>query len=79
MTFAELVDLFVDLIRSAVTVLIGLGLVIFLWGVVMFIYKSGSPKAHTYGREMLVWGLIAMFVMVSVWGILGLAQTSFFP
>lgn len=79
MTFAELVTLLVDFIRSLVTILIGIGLVIFFWGIVMFIYKSGSSKAHTYGRDMIVWGLITMFVMVSVWGILRLAQTSFFP
>ena len=79
MTFAELVTTLVDFIRSAVSLLIGIGLVIFLWGIVKYIYQSGNSKAHTYGRDMMVWGLVAMFVMVSVWGILGLAQSAFFP
>ncbi len=79
MTFAGLVTTLVDFIRSTVSVLIGIGLVIFLWGIVKYIYQSASPKAHGYGRDMMVWGLVAMFVMVSVWGILGMAQTAFLP
>lgn len=79
MTFAELVTLITDLIRTLVSVLIGVGLVIFLWGIVKYIYQSANTKARGYGRDMMVWGLVALFVMVSVWGILGMAQTAFLP
>ncbi len=79
MTFAGLVDSFTDLINGLVGLLVGVAMIIFLWGIVKYIYQSASPKARGYGRDMMVWGLVAMFVMVSVWGILGMAQTAFLP
>jgi hypothetical protein len=48
----------------------GLAVVVFFWGLVIFIFKSGDAKSHEEGRNRMVWGTIALVVMVSVWGII---------
>ena len=78
MTFAELVKNIYNLISNGIAVLIGIGLVIFLWGMVLYVYRAGSLKAQNSGKDIMTWGLLALFVMVSVWGILGLARTALF-
>ena len=60
-----------------VTLVVGVAVVVFIWGLVVFIAKSGDETAKEEGRRKMVWGIIAIFVMVSVWGIVRLISTSF--
>jgi hypothetical protein len=57
-----------DLINKVIPVLIGLAVLAFLWGVVQFIFSSEGPQKAD-AKQFMVWGLIALFVMVSVWGL----------
>jgi len=79
MTFAGLVDTIIDLLDSLVSLLIGGAMIIFFIGIIKYVYRAPNSKARQYGKDMIVWGLLAIFVMVSVWGILRLARESFFP
>jgi hypothetical protein len=78
MTFAQLVGQIIGVINSLVVLLIGVAFVVFLWGCVRFLYKTGDTTTKAADRDILIWGLVAMFVCVSVWGILGLACSAFF-
>lgn len=68
----------IGLVNYAIPVLIAVALAIFLWGVVRFVYKTGDAHGKEADKEIFVWGLIALFVLVSVWGLVGLMCTSFF-
>lgn len=61
------------IIAALVPILITLALVVFFWGLVRYLWGGGGAK-HEEGRKLMVMGLIALFVMVSVWGIIKLAQ-----
>ena len=61
-----------DLVSRAVPLLIGLAVVAFFWGLVQYIFAGAKGSAA--GKNIMVWGLIALFVMVSVWGIITMAQ-----
>jgi thiol:disulfide interchange protein len=54
--------------------LIGIALLVFIWGVVVFIAKSGDDKAHEEGRRKMFWGVIILFVLISMWGLVRLLQ-----
>ena len=43
--------------------------VVFLWGVIRFITAGGDEDKIREGRSLIIWGLIGLFVMVAVWGI----------
>jgi hypothetical protein len=71
----DLIKAFGGLINPMITILIGVALLVFFWGLVRFIYRVGGDEtAVSEGRTLMVWGLIALFVMVAVWGIIGFAQ-----
>ena len=60
-----------SLIQDAVPLVGGLALLAFIWGLAKFISRvGGDEKAVTEGKKLMLWGLIALFVMISVWGIL---------
>jgi len=57
--------------------IIALALVVFLWGTAKYIFNSGDDAQRKSGIELMVYGLIGLFVMVSVWGLVGLLTTMF--
>ena len=85
--FSELAKLFTDLMRVAIPVISSLALLVFIWGLVKFISRvGGDEKAIIEGKKLMIWGLIALFIMISIWGILrffygslGFSQTFGFP
>lgn len=69
--FKSLVDIFLDLLRTAVPAIMGLALLAFLWGMAKFIFRvGGDEKAVVEGKKLMTWGLIGLFVMFSFWGII---------
>ena len=53
-----------------IPVLVSFAFIAFLWGVVKYFFiEGGSEEAHKTGRQFIVWGLIGMVVLFSVWGI----------
>ncbi len=44
-----------------------LALLFFFWGIVKYIKSEGEGKDE--GRKIMIWGVVALFVMSSVWGL----------
>lgn len=68
--FKELIGVFVDLMTALMPVILGLALLSFFWGLVKFVSKAGDAKSHADGKNLIVWGLIGIFVMLSFTGII---------
>lgn len=49
----------------------------FVWGVVRFIKSTGSESDMKKTKALLVWGVVGMFVLATVWGIISFAQGEF--
>jgi hypothetical protein len=62
------------LINSLIGITASIAVLVFMWGIAIFIWKAGDPKAQEEGRNRMVWGIVALFVMVSVWGIVNLIR-----
>jgi len=60
------------LVNNLVPLTIALALLFFIWGLVQFILASGDEEAKTAGKRKIVWGIVALFVIISVWGLVGL-------
>ena len=78
-TFSGLIDQLVSLFLIATPVVGGAVILVFFWGVMKFVFSAGDEEAHRSGKTVMIWGLIALFVMFSVWGILRLFSATFFP
>ena len=68
--FTELVLIFVDLILAALPLVASLALLAFFWGMAKFILKAGSEDGREEGKQIMKWGIVALFVAVSIFGIL---------
>jgi len=75
--FPELVNVFFQLIKQVIPVLIAVAFLVFFFGIVKFIGKAGDETAIKEGRQQMVWGVIALFILVSIWGILRFAYGEF--
>jgi hypothetical protein len=76
-TFASTVCGFLNIIYTVEWLLSGLAVAVFFVGIIKFIRNAGNATAHKQGYSMIVWGLIALFVIFSLQGILSIAYTSF--
>jgi hypothetical protein len=75
-TFAELVGFLICMMNSIVPILIGAALILFFWGIVRYIFAAGHDGKGN-GRKLIIWGVITLFVMVSIYGILQILMNSF--
>lgn len=69
-----LINSFGLVISQLIKLTIGVGVLVFFWGLALFVFKSGDPNSHEEGRNKMVYGLIAIFVMFSVWGLVYFIQ-----
>ncbi len=65
-----------SIVNPGIALLIGVALVYFFIGVIQYMRKLGS-KDQAEARHMLWWGIVALFVMVSVWGLVQILINSF--
>lgn len=77
-TFASMVGGLVGIINTLVVILASLSLLVFFWGLAVFLFKAGDMSANKMGRDLMLWGILVFFVMSSVWGIVQLIGRSIF-
>lgn len=65
------------LIGIALPVVIGLALLGFFWGLMQFVFAAGNEEKKKEGRTHMIYGIIALFVMVAVWGLVGFIAGAF--
>ncbi|MDO8505185.1 MAG: hypothetical protein Q7S48_01220 [bacterium] len=76
--FKALADIFIDLILTALPIISSLAFLVFVWGLVKFIFRiGGDEKAVEDGKKLMIWGLVALFVLLSYMGILAFAYRDF--
>lgn len=49
--------------------LAAVALLAFIWGIVKYIAAAGDEKAAKEGKSIMIYGVIALFVLFSVWGL----------
>lgn len=75
----ELITDSYSIVDSLTLISVGIALLAFFWGLAQFIlHKSGGSEiAYTEGTRLMIWGIISLVVIVSIWGIIGLLQSEF--
>ncbi|HRH25557.1 MAG TPA: pilin [Parcubacteria group bacterium] len=66
-----LLDSISRLVDTALPVVVGLALLAFFWGLMKFIFAAGNEDNKEDGKRIMIYGLIGLFVMVAVWGLVG--------
>ncbi len=79
--YADAVDSFLatlgeEILNPIVTLLFALALLYFVWGVITFISNADSPIEQETGKQHMIWGIVGMFIMVGVYGIIWFITSS---
>jgi hypothetical protein len=48
-----------------------------MWGVVQYILNNEEEAKREKGKQFMLWGIIALFVMFSVWGLIKVLGNTF--
>ena len=59
------------LLNSLIPIIFGLSLIYFFWGIAQFIlHDAGNEKTREAGKKKIMWGVVALFVFISIYGII---------
>lgn len=73
----DFLDSIQALIDVALPLIIGIAVLLFLWGLVQYILKADDAEARASARSLMIWGVVIIFVMVSLWGLVNLLDSVF--
>lgn len=64
--------------NSVIPLIFALATVMFIWGAVnFFIINADEEAKRAQGKQFMIWGIIALAVMLSVWGLVGILTSTF--
>ena len=72
--FSDLGSSVISIINNIlVPVLFAIAFIVFLWGAFdAFILGASDGSAKEKGKNLMLWGLIGFFVMISIWGLVNI-------
>ncbi|OGZ06188.1 MAG: hypothetical protein A3C93_05710 [Candidatus Lloydbacteria bacterium RIFCSPHIGHO2_02_FULL_54_17] len=59
-----------NILNPLIMILFALAFVYFVYGVAAYIWNPDNEEARTKGKMSMLWGVVGMFIMVSVFGIM---------
>ena len=66
-TITDIIFFMINIINQAVVLVVALALLFFLFGLAKFILNASNEEKRSEGKGVMVWGIIALFVMLFVW------------
>ena len=72
-----LITNFAGIINILIGVASSLALLVFIWGLVKYIWSEGSAESKGEGKKIMIWGVVALFVLFSVFGLIRFLQDAF--
>ncbi|MBI5457368.1 hypothetical protein HY971_01440 [Candidatus Kaiserbacteria bacterium] len=74
----NIMDRFVTyIINPVILVVFAAGFFLFVYGLVEFLWNLNEGGENEEGKQHMLWGIIGMLIMVSVYGILDLLDNTF--
>jgi len=68
--YSELVKVFIGFLPELVLIIGMLIVLYFAWNTATFIFTAGGPETREKAKRLFLWGVLALFVTLSLYGIL---------
>ncbi|OHA33953.1 MAG: hypothetical protein A2928_02445 [Candidatus Taylorbacteria bacterium RIFCSPLOWO2_01_FULL_45_15b] len=65
------------ILNPLILLMFAVALLVFFWGLLRLIWYSDSDEERDTGRRVIVWGIVGMLIMISVYGIINLLLSTF--
>ena len=63
-------------VNALIPLVIAIAVLYFFWGLVTYLRAAGDPKMQDQGKSHMIWGIIAIAVMVSIFGLVNWLQNT---
>lgn len=65
------------LIKNVVPVILAVAMVAFIWGVIQMYINPNNEEARKKGKSYIIWGLVGLTVIISVWALVSIISETF--
>jgi len=59
-----------EILNPLIALMFAVALLVFVWGVARYIWSPNDESLRESGRKSMLWGIVGMVIMVSVFGIM---------
>ena len=73
----DIIKLFTDITLAVIPLLGAVAFLVFIWGVARFIKSAGNQQEIKDSKNLLIWGVVGLFVLVTIWGLVSFLRTEF--
>ena len=73
----DIITRIMSVLNVVVPLLIAVAVVIFLYGVIKYITAGGDEEKRKESRNVMIYGIVGLFVMVAVWGLVNVLISTF--
>ncbi len=76
-TLNDVEDAALDLLNSIIPLFLALAVTFFIWNVLKYINSGDNAELREQAKAMMVYGIVAIFVLVSIWGFVDVLVDAF--
>lgn len=76
-TFFDILVTVSDLLAIVIPILLVIATIIFIYGLITYILNVGNAEKQKEARSLMIWGIVLLFVIVAVWGLVGVVGRTF--
>ncbi len=77
MNIYGVIDQLNRLINAIIPFLVGLAVLVIIWGVFNYISGAGDEEKRAQAKQYIIWGVVGVFIMLSVWGLVNVLANTF--
>jgi len=77
MDLTGIIYLFIDIGARIIPLMAAIAFLAFVLGVAKYIKSAGSEKDSKDSKNLLIWGIVGLFVMITIWGIVSFLKSEF--
>ncbi|MFA5830671.1 MAG: hypothetical protein WC878_02460 [Candidatus Paceibacterota bacterium] len=72
----SLLDMLLEVTMGIIKICGVLAFVAFFYGLVLFLFSNEDDKKKEQAKNIMAWGTLALFILVTIWGIIGFIQNT---
>lgn len=66
-----------DIVNTLTPIVLGIIVIAFLWGLAKYVYNADDEEARKQGKNIMIAGVIALFLASAIWGIVAWLEAEF--
>jgi len=70
-------NVIITVLNWLIPFLVVVAVFIIIWGAFQFVVSAGDPEKRKEGRDKILWGVVGVTVMLTVWGLVNILRNSF--